>query len=81
MSNKGIKIVCQNRKARHLYYIESTVEAGLVLLGPEVKSLREARANITDGYVGFFAFISKMGKQRWNSPLPRVRNCMTSVRP
>jgi SsrA-binding protein len=53
MSSEGIKIVCQNRKARHLYYIESTVEAGLVLLGPEVKSLREARANLTDGYVGF----------------------------
>lgn len=53
MSNKVIKIVCQNRKARHQYHIESTVEAGLVLLGPEVKSLREARANITDGYVGF----------------------------
>jgi SsrA-binding protein len=53
MINKGIKIVCQNRKARHEYHIESTVEAGLVLLGPEVKSLRQSRANITDSYVGF----------------------------
>ena len=53
INSEGIKIVCQNRKARHLYHIESTVEAGLVLLGPEVKSLREARASLGDGYVGF----------------------------
>lgn len=53
MNTEEIKIVCQNRKARHQYYIESTVEAGLVLLGPEVKSLREARASLSDGYVGF----------------------------
>ena len=53
MQREGIKVVCQNRKARHQYYIEDTVEAGIVLLGPEVKSLREARANLTDGYVGF----------------------------
>ncbi len=47
----GIKIVCQNRKARHLYTIEDTYEAGIVLVGPEAKSLREGRANLTDGYV------------------------------
>lgn len=47
----GIKIVCQNRKARHLYNIEDTYEAGMVLEGPEAKSLREGRANLTDGYV------------------------------
>ncbi len=53
MSKKkeGIKIVCQNRKARHEYLIEDTYEAGMALLGPEVKSLREGRANLTDGYV------------------------------
>ena len=49
----GIKIVCQNRKARHLYHIDDTIEAGMVLLGPEVKSLREGRANLTDAYVVF----------------------------
>ena len=53
MNSEEIKIVCQNRKARYLYHIESTVEAGIVLLGPEVKSLREARASLGDGYVGF----------------------------
>ncbi len=53
MKSEGIKIVCQNRKARHQYHIEDTLEAGLVLLGPEVKSLREGRANLTDSYASF----------------------------
>ena len=44
------KIVCQNRKAYHNYYIDETMEAGVVLLGPEVKSLREGRANLVDSY-------------------------------
>jgi len=42
--------VTVNRKARHDYYIEETVEAGLVLVGSEVKSLREGRANLKDSY-------------------------------
>ena len=44
------KIVCQNRKARHEYFIEETFEAGMVLEGPEVKSLRDGRANLVDSY-------------------------------
>jgi SsrA-binding protein len=44
------KIVCQNRKASYDYYIENVYEAGLVLLGPEVKSLREGRASLVDSY-------------------------------
>ena len=44
------KIVCTNKKAFHDYSIESTIEAGLVLTGPEVKSLRGGRANLRDGY-------------------------------
>lgn len=47
----GIKIVCKNRKAYHDYQIEATYEAGMVLSGPEVKSLRAGRANLTDGHV------------------------------
>jgi SsrA-binding protein len=47
---KGVKIVAQNRKARHNYFIEENYEAGMVLLGTEVKALREGRANIKDGY-------------------------------
>jgi SsrA-binding protein len=44
------KIVCQNRKARYDYSIDEIYEAGIVLLGPEVKSLREGRASLKDAY-------------------------------
>ena len=44
------KIVCQNRKARHDYSIDEIYEAGIVLSGPEVKSLRESRASLKDTY-------------------------------
>jgi SsrA-binding protein len=46
----GISIVCQNRKAHHDYEIVETIEAGIALLGTEVKSLREGRANLKDSY-------------------------------
>ncbi|MFT4011286.1 MAG: SsrA-binding protein SmpB [Nocardioidaceae bacterium] len=46
----GRKIVAQNKKARHDYLIEETFEAGLVLVGTEVKSLREGRASLVDGF-------------------------------
>ena len=44
------KVVSTNRKAFHDYTIESTIEAGIVLTGPEVKSLRGGRASMRDGY-------------------------------
>lgn len=44
------KPVCVNRRARRDYHVEETVEAGLVLTGSEVKSLREGRANLSDAY-------------------------------
>jgi SsrA-binding protein len=44
------KVVCQNRKAAHDYQIDETIEAGMVLLGPEVKSLREGRASLVESY-------------------------------
>jgi SsrA-binding protein len=47
------KIIAVNRKARHSYSIESTFEAGLVLVGTEVKSLREGKANLKDSYGRF----------------------------
>jgi SsrA-binding protein len=47
---KGRKLVAQNRKARHDYHIHDTYEAGIVLSGTEVKSLREGRANLTDAF-------------------------------
>lgn len=46
----GEKVVADNRKARHLYFIDSTVEAGLSLTGSEVKSLRTGKANIGESY-------------------------------
>jgi SsrA-binding protein len=47
---KGRQLVAQNRKARHNYDILDTYEAGLVLTGTEVKSLRAGRASLVDGY-------------------------------
>ncbi|MBW1675928.1 MAG: SsrA-binding protein SmpB [Deltaproteobacteria bacterium] len=46
----GIKIICQNRKARYDYFIIDEYEAGMVLLGTEVKSLRLGQANLKDSY-------------------------------
>ena len=50
MSPPGTKLIASNRKARHDYAITDTVEAGIVLFGSEVKSLREAQVQIGDGY-------------------------------
>ena len=50
MSDPSIKIVTQNRKARHEYQILGTWEAGIVLQGTEVKSLRTGKANLKDSY-------------------------------
>jgi SsrA-binding protein len=49
-AEQGKKIIASNRRARHEYTFEDTVEAGLVLTGTEVKSLRAGRATLTDGY-------------------------------
>jgi SsrA-binding protein len=46
----AVRVAAQNRKARHNYTIEDSVEAGIVLQGSEVKSLREGRATITEAY-------------------------------
>ena len=46
----GEKLICQNRKAFHNYFIEETVQAGISLLGSEVKSLREGKVNLGDSY-------------------------------
>ena len=48
---QGRKVVASNRKARHDYHVEDTWEAGLVLMGTEVKSLRMGRASLVDGFV------------------------------
>ena len=55
----GRKLVASNRKARHDYYIEDVLEAGVVLSGTEVKSLRAGRASLVDG------FVSISGGEAW----------------
>jgi SsrA-binding protein len=76
---RGQKVVATNRKARHDYTIEDTYEAGLVLTGTEVKSLREGRASLVDGYA-FIEFgeawldavhIPEYNQGTWNNHPPR----------
>jgi SsrA-binding protein len=50
LKEQGSKLVAQNRKARYDYQVEDTYEAGLVLTGTEVKSLRAGRASLVDGF-------------------------------
>ncbi|MDL2225445.1 SsrA-binding protein SmpB [Eubacteriales bacterium OttesenSCG-928-M02] len=45
------KTIITNRRARHEYHVEDTYEAGMVLFGTEVKSIRQGKANLTDAYV------------------------------
>jgi SsrA-binding protein len=49
-SDPNAKLIAENRRARFDYFIEDTLEAGIVLLGSEVKSLRQGGANIADSY-------------------------------
>lgn len=48
--DRGRKVIATNRKARHEYHVLDTVEAGLVLVGTEVKSLRAGRVSLADGF-------------------------------
>ncbi len=50
MKKEDVKIVASNRKARHEYFIEDTIEAGIVLKGTEVKSIRAGRVNVKESY-------------------------------
>ncbi len=50
MKKEDIRIVASNRKARHEYFIEDTIEAGIVLKGTEVKSIRAGRINVKESY-------------------------------
>ncbi len=51
--SSGIHVAVRNRKARHEYHVLDTYEAGIVLQGTEVKSLRDGRANLQDAYARF----------------------------
>jgi len=77
----GRTVVASNRKARHDYAIESTIEAGLVLTGTEVKALRAGRASLVDGFVTIHAgeawlenvHIPEYTQGTWNNHAPRRR--------
>ncbi len=49
--DKGIKIIADNKKAYHDYFIEDTFEAGIELVGTEVKSMRQGKANLKDSHI------------------------------
>jgi SsrA-binding protein len=49
----GIKVIATNRKARYQYHFHDTFEAGLVLQGSEIKSIRAGRVSLQEGFVGF----------------------------
>ncbi len=75
----GRKVVASNRKARHDYAIIDTYEAGLVLTGTEVKSLRMGRASLVDGYASIDygeawlenVHIPEYTEGTWNNHTPR----------
>ena len=76
---QGRRLVASNRRARHDYTVEDTIEAGLVLTGTEVKSLRQGRASLIDGYAfidGNEAYldavhIPEYNQGTWNNHPPR----------
>lgn len=62
MAEQELKALAQNRKATHDYFIEETVEAGIVLTGTEIKSIRQGKANLKDS----FARIADGEAYLWN---------------
>ena len=74
-----VRGIATNRKAFHDYFVEEKMEAGVSLTGTEVKSLREARANLTDGYVHvekgeawlMNVHVSPYDAGSWNNPDPK----------
>lgn len=50
MPKNGAKVIARNKKATHDYHIEETLEAGIVLTGTEIKSIRQGRVNLKDSY-------------------------------
>ena len=51
--DSDVKVIARNRKARHSYFVDETIEAGVVLVGSEVKSLREGRLQLVDSYARY----------------------------
>lgn len=79
VKERGQKTIARNKKARHEYFIEDTYEAGLVLTGTEVKSLREGRASLVDGFAQvrdaelwlYNVHIPEYNQGTWNNHAPR----------
>lgn len=79
------RVVAQNRRARHDYFIEDTIEAGIILLGSEVKSLRDGKASIAESFAAetggeFFLFNAYIpeysGANRFNHEPKRPRKLL-----
>ncbi|HEX5204992.1 MAG TPA: SsrA-binding protein, partial [Actinoplanes sp.] len=76
---QGRKLIASNKKARHDYAILKTYEAGLVLAGTEVKSLREGRASLVDAFAQEYEgeimlyglHIAEYGYGSWTNHAPR----------
>ena len=79
VKERGQKVIARNKKARHEYFIEDTWEAGIVLTGTEVKSLREGRASLVDGFAQmrdgelwmYNVHIPEYNQGTWNNHAPR----------
>jgi SsrA-binding protein len=79
VKEQGQKTIARNKKARHEYFIEDTWEAGIVLTGTEVKSLREGRASLSDGFAQirdgelwmYNVHIPEYNQGTWNNHAPR----------
>ncbi|MEX0921192.1 MAG: SsrA-binding protein SmpB [Rhodovibrionaceae bacterium] len=89
MSKPARRLVAQNRKARHNYQIEENVEAGLALMGTEVKSLRAGKASLGEAYAGeskgeLYLFNAHIGEyppaQRFNHEPRRPRKLLVHKR-
>ncbi len=73
VTKDGRKIVAENRKARHSYFIQDDLEAGIMLVGSEVKALRQGGANIAESYA------SVEGGELWlvNGYIPQFKQAKT----
>ena len=73
-TNNGLKIICLNRKASFNYFFENLIEAGIVLKGSEIKSIRLGKINIADSYA-----IERRGEiYLMNSHIPLYKNASYS---
>ena len=70
-TNPGLKIICLNRKASFNYFFEELIEAGIVLKGSEIKSIRDGKVNIADSYA-----VEKDETEKLDKILQPIHNSM-----